>query len=206
MLHKSLPRFNDSSYAHFVTTRTYKNRPYFKDEAFSYILLEELNFYRQKYGFALVGYVIMPDHLHLLLWWDKEKKAGLSVSKIMQGIKGVTARRVIDLMLSSGLERMLQPTRRKQVLQSAHNDKRGQNLQYDHQSADTKSHRHNLKYRLWQPGFYDFNIYNEVKLLEKLEYMHNNPVKAGLVLSSRDYKWSSYKEYFEGEARLSSKF
>ncbi|MGB2885228.1 MAG: transposase [Dehalococcoidia bacterium] len=206
MLHKSLPKFGDGSYAHFVTTRTYGSRPYFNNEAFSQILLEELKFYKDKYLFVMIGYVIMPDHLHLLLWWDKEEKPGLSVSKIMQGIKGVTARRVIDLMLSSRLEHPLQPTRRKQVLQSAHNDKRGQNLPYDHQSADTKSHRHDLKYRLWQPGFYDFNVYSEEKLLEKLNYIHGNPVKAGLVVSPRDYKWSSHREYFEGETRLSSKF
>jgi putative transposase len=59
---------------------------------------------------------------------------------------------------------------------------------------------------LWQAGFYDFNVYSEEKLKEKLNYIHGNPVKAGLVLSPRDYRWSSYKEYFEGETRLSSKF
>lgn len=36
-----------------------------------------------------------------------------------------------------------------------------------------------FRYRLWQPGFYDFNIYSQGKLLEKLDYVHNNPVKAG---------------------------
>jgi hypothetical protein len=51
-------------------------------------------------------------------------------------------------------------------------------------------------FRLWQPGFYDFNIFSEEKLLEKLDYIHSNPVRAGFVLSPRDYKWSSYKEYF----------
>ena len=61
--------------------------------------------------------------------------------------------------------------------------------------ASPRFHKRNLKYRLWQPGFYDFNIYNEEKLLEKLNYMHNNPVKAGLVLSPSDYEWSSYREY-----------
>jgi len=179
-LHKNMPKFNDSSYAHFVTTRTYESRPYFENEEFSRIVLEELRFYREKYDFVLIGYVIMPAHLHLLLWWDKEEKPGLSVSKIMQGIKGATARRIIDLMQEKGLERMLQSTRR---------------------NADSKSHRRNSKYRLWQPGFYDFNVYSEGKVLEKLNYMHGNPVKAGLVLSPCDYRWSSYMEYFEEDGQ-----
>jgi len=182
-LHKNLPKFNDSSYAHFVTTRTYGNRPYFENEECSLILLAELRFYKEKYGFFLTGYVIMPDHLHLLLWWDIEEKPKLSISKIMQGIKGATARRIIDLMKDRGLERMLQSTHRNDV---------------------SLSRGRNVRYRLWQPGFYDFNVYSEEKLLEKLNYIHGNPVKTGLVLSPRAYRWSSYKEYFteEGQTQL----
>ena len=67
-LYRKLPKFNENSYAHFASTRTYKSCPYFKDERFCKILLKELEFYSQNYGFALIGYVIMPDHLHLLLW------------------------------------------------------------------------------------------------------------------------------------------
>jgi putative transposase len=176
-LYKALPKFNDNSYAHFITTRTYENRPYFKDESLAHILLAEIKFYTQRYGFSLMGYVIMPDHLHLLMWWNKEEKPTLTVSRIMQGIKAGTAMRIVNLLKNRGLEQVLQPTQ-KDV-------------------AVSKSHKRNLKYRLWQPGFYDFNIYSEGKLLEKLNYMHNNPVKAGLVSSAQDYVWSSCKEYFE---------
>jgi putative transposase len=122
----------------------------------------------------LLGYVIMPDHLHLLLWWDKEEKAGLSVSKLMQGIKGATARWIINLMRAKGLEQMLQSTLR---------------------NANSKSHRQNIKYRLWQPGFYDYNVYSEEKFLEKLNYIHSNPVKAGLAPSQENYKWPSWSLY-----------
>jgi len=50
-------------------------------------------------------------------------------------------------------------------------------------------------FRLWQRGFYDFNIYSEAKLLEKLDYMHSNPVKAGLVSSPDGYERSTWKLY-----------
>ena len=46
-------------------------------------------------------------------------------------------------------------------------------------------------FRMWQAGFYDFNIYTEKKLVEKLNYMYSNPVRAGLASSPSDYQWSS---------------
>jgi len=182
-LYKHLLKFNDDSYAHFVTTRTYENQPYFKNEEFSNILLKEIGFYSEKYGFEVLGWVIMPDHVHLLLWWDKEENSALSISKIMQGIKAGTAMRIIGLLKSKGLER---GGGLERVLQATRKD-----------CAVSKSHKRNLRYRLWQPGFYDFNVHSEEKFLEKLNYMHNNPVKAGLVSSPCDYKWSSYKKYFQ---------
>jgi len=173
-MYKNLPKFNDDSYVHFVTANTHNKYPYFRNEESCRILMEELEFYKNKYGFDMVGYVIMLDHLHLLFWWDKDEKRELRISKIMQGIRGATARRIIDLIQSKGLERMLQSTRG---------------------NARSRLHRRNLGYRLWQPGFYDFNIYSESKLLEKLNYMHNNPVRAALVSSPEDYEWSSCRQY-----------
>lgn len=190
-IRKNLPKFDDNSYAHFITTRAYENRFYFKKEEFSNILLKEIVFYSEKYGFEVLGWVIMPNHVHLLLWWDKEEKPTLTVSKIMQGIKAGTAMRVISRLKRRGLER---GDGLEQVLQATHK----RELQDTPEDAtSSKLHRHNLRYRLWQPGFYDFNIHSEEKLLEKLNYMHNNPVKAGLVLSPCDYEWSSYKRYFK---------
>ena len=189
ILHKSLPKFDDNSYAHFITTNTYKHYPCFQYEELSQILLEELNFYSAKLGFALIGYVIMPDHLHLLIWWSRDDKQLLDISKIMQVIKGATARRIIDLLRGRS-EHLLRPIaiRREQMLSPT---RENVSLQY---------HIRSPKFRLWQPGFYDFNIFSDEKLLEKLNYIHNNPVSAGLVLSPDDYEWSSYKEYFEEEA------
>ena len=184
-MYKSLPKFDDNSYVHFITTNTYRNYPYFQYEEFSQILLEELRFYSVKLGFTIMGYVIMPSHLHLLLWWDKDEKPMLNISTIMQRVKGATARRIIDLLRGRS-EHPLRP-----VFQS-----RERMLSATQDRADPKAHKLNIKHRLWQPGFYDFNIYSEEKLTEKLNYIHNNPVTAGLVLSPGDYAWSSYRLYF----------
>ena len=49
--------------------------------------------------------------------------------------------------------------------------------------------------RFWQRRFYDFNVWSHKKKMEKLEYMHGNPVKRGLVTAPRDWVWSSCAWY-----------
>ena len=172
-----LLKFDDNSYVHFVTTGTFRNLPYFRNEECCRVLLEELKYYSDKLDFTLPGYVIMPDHIHLLLWWDQTGKSDLSISRIIQAIKGTTARRIINLTTSGRLEHLLQPD-----LATV--------------PENSKPHKRNSKHRFWRPGFYDFNIYTEEKLAEKLNYIHHNPVKAGLVSAPGEYRWSSYKLYF----------
>lgn len=49
--------------------------------------------------------------------------------------------------------------------------------------------------RFWQRRFYDFNVWSHKKRREKLDYLHFNPVKRGLVRHARDWPWSSYAFY-----------
>jgi putative transposase len=48
-------------------------------------------------------------------------------------------------------------------------------------------------------GYYDFNVYSGKKKVEKLRYMHRNPVKRGLVTAPEQWRWSSYRYYRLGE-------
>ena len=58
---------------------------------------------------------------------------------------------------------------------------------------------------VWQKRFYDFNVWSEGKRIEKLRYMHRNPVKRGLVASPELWKWSSFRAYALGEASESQR-
>jgi putative transposase len=51
----------------------------------------------------------------------------------------------------------------------------------------------------WQRRYYDFNVFREAKHMEKLRYMHRNPVKRGLVKSPELWRWSSFRAYWLGE-------
>ena len=53
----------------------------------------------------------------------------------------------------------------------------------------------------WLPRNYDFNVRTDAKRLEKLNYMHWNPMKRGLVRRPEDWRWSSYHFYQTGEQR-----
>jgi len=53
---------------------------------------------------------------------------------------------------------------------------------------------------VWQPRYYDFNLYSEGKMHEKLEYMHNNPVRAGLAKDICDWPWSSAQWWHQGRS------
>ena len=50
----------------------------------------------------------------------------------------------------------------------------------------------------WQPRYYDFNVWSEAKRIEKLRYIHRNPVRRGLVSSPEEWAWSSFRHYVSG--------
>ena len=108
--------------------------------------LEILELTRQRYRFVVVGYVVMPEHVHLLL---TEPEVG-SPSTVMQVLKQRTAQALL-------------PRRRRR-------DRRQREL-------FVKETRR----AFWQARFYDFNVWTTKKRIEKLRYMHRNPVKRGLL-------------------------
>jgi putative transposase len=126
---------------------------------------------RRRHGFRLVGYVVMPEHVHLLISEPAEKNP----SKILQVLKQKVARA------------LLKRQRRATSAQLA--------LPFEGSQAE-EAH-------FWQRRFYDFNVWSEKKLKEKLEYMHANPVQRKLVHHPGDWPWSSWTHYArEGEGRI----
>jgi putative transposase len=53
--------------------------------------------------------------------------------------------------------------------------------------------------QFWQRRYYDFNVSSIEKYIEKVQYIHRNPVKRGLVSRPKDYRWSSFNHYATGE-------
>jgi len=86
-----LPRFRryaEGEQCYFVTSGTHERRPLFRDPRLCLILLENLRFYHERMNFGLHGYVIMPDHIHLLI----TPREGSSISDIMRNLKSYAVR------------------------------------------------------------------------------------------------------------------
>jgi putative transposase len=152
---------------HFVNFSCYQRRPLLRTARARNVFVKVLGEVRERYEFLLVGYVVMPDHVHLLM---SEPQKG-TPSTIVQVLK----------------QRVSRTMRRKKP---AGPD--GQlRLQF---SEDCLVPR-----RFWQKRFFDFNVWSHKKKKEKLDYMHANPVKSGLVQRPQDWPWSSYSFYATGQ-------
>ncbi|MCX6743703.1 MAG: transposase [Candidatus Parcubacteria bacterium] len=175
-----MKKYNDPGHSHFVTFKTYQDYPFFKDERCCELFLENLNFYRNKFELKIFGYCLLPDHAHLILYFDLDKYPELTISKIMHDIKGRSAQSISKYILSMGSRSFYASV-----------------LPPEKQGIKALSTRDCIK--IWQPGFYDFNIYTSKKFDEKLKYIHNNPIKHGLTDDISSYKYCSWRNYELGD-------
>ena len=156
---------------HFITCSCYRRLPFFSSERRRDVFLKILREVRDRYDFALLGYVVMPEHIHLLI---SEPNVG-TPSLVMQVLKQRVSRAL---------------RRRRTKIHSP-----GQMRFWE----DERLSRHP---RFWQRRFYDFNVWSFRKKNEKLNYMHFNPVRRGLVTHPKSWLWSSYGFYVTGDEAL----
>jgi putative transposase len=163
---RGLHRTFGAHHLHFITCSCYRRLPLLSTARRRDRFLSILEQTRQRYRFVVVGYVIMPEHIHLLL---TEPYVG-TPSTVMQVLKQRSAR-------------VLLPKKKRA-------DARQRCLFGD---ATRRA-------SFWQVRFYDFNVWTTKKRIEKLRYMHRNPVKRGLASAPEQWRWSSYRFYFLHEA------
>jgi putative transposase len=166
---KNLKRRHGTTKLHFITFSCYRRLAFLRTVRARNAFLIVLNEVRGRYRFLMVGYVVMPEHVHLLI--GESKKANPSV--VVQVLKQRVSRRLRG---------------RSRGRSSA-----GQLSLW----KDAAVHR-----SFWQRRFYDFNVWSRKKRIEKLNYMHMNPVKRGLVTDAKLWAWSSYRFYQYEEESL----
>ena len=96
----ALPRFHIKGHIYYVATVAYDRLPIFTRPSFITPLYDSLNFYRHKQEFKLLGYVIIPDHVHLIIWHS----GTCTVSDIMRDYKKFTSTRLIRQAEVEGVE------------------------------------------------------------------------------------------------------
>ena len=155
---------------HFVTFSCYRRRPLLGTRRARDRFVKILDQVRARQDFRVIGYVVMPEHVHLLLTEPAEGNP----SKILQ---------VLKQKVSTALRRRRRKTSQNQL-----------GLPFPETLTDQK--------HFWQRRFYDFNVWSEKKLWEKLNYMHRNPVERKLVRHPKDWPWSSWSHYEKREEGL----
>ncbi len=153
---------------HFITFSCYERRAFLQSQRAKNLFVKTLSEVRARHGFRLVCYVVMPEHVHLLI-----DESAVPPAKVIQVLKQRASRR---------LRSKRRGTPGQLVLRFP---------------GDLGTHR-----RFWQRRYYDFNVYSEKKLREKLDYMHGNPVKRRLVGHPRDWPWSSWTFYEQGHGLI----
>lgn len=143
-----LVRLHHTGNLHFITFRCHGRRPYLQTPSARTLLEDALERTRIRYSFWITGYVVMPNHVHILISEPEHK----TIADVMKAIK-----------LSVALRQNRRP--------------------------------------FWEQRYYDFNVFTEEKRIEKLRYMHRNPVERSFVQKPEDWLWSSFDHYATGSLR-----
>jgi len=146
----------------FVTTTVRNWIPVFSDDNAAICIIGQLRESIEFYHCSLVGYVLMPSHLHLLLRLPDLRQ----LSVFMESFKSLSSRKIKQLHL------------------------------------DTYRNLTTGAYHLWKPRFDDIVIKSEKQFRIKLDYIHNNPVKSGFVISPTDWRFSSAGDWLDMQPGL----
>ncbi len=155
--------YNIPGHAHGLTFSCFKGIPFFNDNATCESFLLELERTRREFSILIWAYVLMPNHVHLLIWPTKKD---YDISKICKSLKGRFARRHIAHLKKVENNTLLT---RCTVIEKGVN-----------------------KHRVWQRGGgFDRNVWNAKDIGNTISYIEANPIRQGLAFQSEEWKWSS---------------
>ena len=162
---KQLQHFDDPFDAHELTFSCFQRRPFLMKDRSREWMIEALELGREKHHFHIWAYVIMPEHVHVLVWPQKEK---YSVAQFLQTVKQSVSRKALRYVRTHAPDSL--------------------DL---FRSTDKSRPFHFWQ----DGGGYDRNIISDDATSRSVDYIHNNPVTRGLVVDSLDWDWSSARAW-----------
>ena len=145
---RGLRRYHHSGQSHFLTFSCYHRQPRFQSPSTYDLFLTCLENMRVKFGIYIYGYVVMPEHVHLLVSEPQRR----TLADAMHDLKLSFTKRLHR-------ETCMEPG------------------------------------PFWQARGYDRNVRTAKEFTVKLDYIHQNPLKRGLVKAPEEWKWSSFRHY-----------
>ncbi|MEZ4529150.1 MAG: transposase [Desulfobacterales bacterium] len=169
---RSRYRFTNNRQPHFMTCTVVNWLPLFGKPRIAGIVIDSLRFMHENQRLRLYAYVIMENHLHLIAVSD-------NLGKEIANFKSYSARKIIDYLTEHNAETVLRELRRHKL-----------------------RHKTDREYQFWQEGSHPQLIQNEEMMLQKIEYIHNNPLARGYVDDPLHWRYSSARNYMGHEAIL----
>ncbi|MFT6335870.1 MAG: putative transposase [Saprospiraceae bacterium] len=169
----------NQNHIHFITPTIVGWLDVFSRKIYRDIILESLAYCRREKGLGIHAYVIMTNHLHLVV----SAKEGFRLSDIIRDFKSYTAKRIIEEMLHNPTE-----SRQEWMLRL---------LKYF-----AKHNNRNKTHQLWQQHNHPVELVSKIWIGRKIEYVHDNPVRASLVRRQEDYIHSSASNYLGLQSEL----
>lgn len=150
---------------YFITSTIIEWLPVFTRKPYFEILTDSLNYSRSQKGLKLYAYVFMDNHLHLIVGGD-------NLGKIIKEFKSHTAR---------------------DIIKKAEEDNKIWLL--NQMSFYRQKHKAGSTHQVWQEGYQPKMIISEEMLRQKADYLHHNPVRAGVAEKPEDWLYSSARNF-----------
>jgi putative transposase len=166
--------FTDKHYAYFVTWTLIDWLALFAESRYRQIVLDALNYLRANKHTQLNAFVVMSTHVHAVLWPDD----GINLSDVTRDFKRFTSRKISKEAEQQGSKELLL------AFKNARKANRAQDVS---------------TYQVWQEDSHPEAIFTEIFAKQKIDYIHLNPVRAGIVKTAEEWMYSSARAYILGE-------
>ncbi len=169
-----LRRYDEPGHTHFWTISCFRRLTFFCDDGIKQIVVDALCLLQQRFSVCLVGYVVMPDHVHVIVYPHASgTDLPIPISKLLHAFKQHVG--------YHGKHRLRELWRRDGKLWS--------------EPLNRWAAGAFARHAIWTARGHDFNIEREDTLRAKLDYCHKNAVTRGLVDHPDEWRWSSYRFY-----------
>jgi len=168
---RSRYRIFETEYPYFMTCTIVGWLPIFTRPSAVNIVLDSWRYLQRKREFKLLAYVILENHLHIIA-------RAPELADVMQRFKSFTALRIIELLESHGEEMLLSQLQKHKL-----------------------SYKTESQHQVWQEGSHPQQIQSDEMMWQKLQYVHDNPIRRGYVDDALAWRYSSARNY-AGQAGL----
>ncbi len=171
-------KVGENEIPHFVTFTVVGWVDVFSREIYKESILESLDYCIQEKGLRVHAWIIMTNHLHLII-----SSIDKPIAAIVRDIKKYTSRKLIELIKENPSE-----SRKEWMLNMF--------------SYVGKGNKRNKDFQFWQQNYHPVELCANEKLDQRLKYLHENPVRSGLVCEAWHYKYGSALDYYTNESGM----